>query len=54
MAPEQGVGKMLETSNYTDKSFQYTGMGVLLTGTLAVIAIGLILYQSVINLTPFL
>ena len=50
IAPEVGAGKMLETSNYTDKSFQYTGAGIYITGALIVITIGLILYQGVINL----
>ncbi len=50
MAPEVGEGKMLETSNYTDKSFQYTGAGILVTGTLIFITVGLILYQGAINL----
>lgn len=53
MASPVGEGKMLETSNYTDTSFQYTGAGIAITFTLAIIAIGLILWQSVVNLLRF-
>lgn len=53
MSATTGEGKMLETSNYTDSSFHYTGAGVALTFTLAVIAIALIVWQSVVNLLRF-
>ena len=53
MAAPAGEGKMLETSNYTDAGFQYTGAGIALTITLAAIAIALILWQSVVNLLRF-
>ncbi len=53
MASPAGEGKMLETSNYTDASFHYTGAGIALTFTLAIIAIGLIVWQSVVNLLRF-
>lgn len=53
MAAPAGEGKMLETSNYTDAGFQYTGAGIALTMTLGAIAIALILWQSVVNLLRF-
>lgn len=53
VAAPVGEGKMLETSNYTDESFHYTGAGIALTITLAAIAIALILWQSVVNLLRF-
>ncbi len=53
IAPEAGTGKMLETSNYTDESFHYTGAGILITATLIVISIALILFQGTISLTRF-
>lgn len=53
MAAPVGEGKMLETSNYTDSSFLYTGAGIALTIALAAIAIALILWQSVVNLLRF-
>jgi len=53
MAAPVGEGKMLETSNYTDTNFKYTGAGIAITMTLGVIAIALILWQSVVNLLRF-
>ena len=53
IAPEAGTGKMLETSNYTDQDFHYTGAGILITSTLIVISIGLIVFQNIISLTRF-
>ena len=53
MASPVGEGKMLETSNYTDSGFHYTGAGILLTGVLLVISLALIVWQSVVNLLRF-
>jgi hypothetical protein len=53
MAAPVGEGKMLETSNYTDTSFHYTGAGILLTGVLVLISIALIVWQSIVNLLRF-
>ena len=53
VAAPVGEGKMLETSNYTDEGFHYTGAGIALTFALSVIAIGLILWQSIVNLLRF-
>lgn len=53
MAPEAGTGKMLETSNYTDENYRYTGAGIMITGSLIVISVGLIVYQSVVNFVRY-
>ncbi|MFK8039716.1 MAG: hypothetical protein AB8B74_15600 [Crocinitomicaceae bacterium] len=53
MASPVGEGKMLETSNYTDAGFQWTGAGILLTSVLVIISLVLIVWQSVVNLLRF-
>jgi len=45
-----GTGKMLETSNYTDTAYHYSGAGLMLCWVLATIAMGLIVYSWIVSI----
>jgi hypothetical protein len=49
IAPAEGLGKVTELGTYTPESYHWTGTGILLFITLAVIAVGLIIVDSIMN-----
>ena len=53
-ADKVGTGKILQTTNYSDEVFQYTGFGIGLFITLLLIAVGLIIVGFVIGMIRYL